>query len=476
MKRILTAMALILGLTATTHAMSVDDIIELCRAGFEPERIASIVEATGLDEPIGASDWVRMKEEGCGEELVDALLAVLVPVDESEEYTGATGSTYSRSGYSDVNVYVHGGYGSRWNNWWYGGFSMGWYDPYWSIGWTYWDPYWYSTWWGYRPYYYHYAWWGHPWYGYCQPRHCWSCYDPYWFSGSGGQYARYKASRRGSLKGDSYSYAGAKTWASVDNDVMSTVRAKSTVAAGVGSGGSVLRPKSVTTGSGTPKSTTGSTTYTTRKSDQSTGVGTIKSGTTTGTPATIRPKSTTSGTGSKATGGTSQPTTKPKGTTGTSKPSQNSDDGGTTKTPAVTTPKSSDPGQPSKSGTPKARSKSPSQSYMNKSTSSVRYTTARQERSVGLAATQYKRSAPGSAPGTGLSNPRATHRAPATTGSRVSSAPPPQPTASRGAPKMSQSSPPRSAPAPAVKSFGGSFSGGSRGAASSGGGAVARPK
>ncbi|MEW5873642.1 MAG: hypothetical protein AB1752_00495 [Candidatus Zixiibacteriota bacterium] len=381
MKRILTALALILTFGVSARAMSVDDIIELCKAGFEPDRIASIVEATGLDEPLEAQDWVTLKEQGCDEELVDALLAVLVPVEEdAEDYTGEYGEGFHRAGNADVNVYLGGGYWNRWNDWWYGGFSIGWYDPYWSIGWTYWDPYWYSTWWGYRPYTYHYAWWGHPWYRYCQPTYyCYSCYD-YGWTGHHGSYARYKSERRGSLKSDNYSYAGAKTRTTVESGVMSKVRAKSTFAsATMGADGGL---KSKSTSSGVYKSKTASgqtkTTYTTRKTTTEAGVGQTKSGTSGGSSVTTRPKSTTTKTKGTYTPPSTGTTTKtPSGTTTTKK----SDDGNTTKTPSVTTPKSPEPSNPpSTTGSSKGRPKGKSQSSLSRSHGGVQYTTARQAR------------------------------------------------------------------------------------------------
>jgi hypothetical protein len=380
MKKILTALALVLTSGATIYAMSVDDIVELCRAGFEPDRIASIVEATGLDEPLGAQDWVTLKEQGCDEELVDALLEVLVPVDEAEEYTGESTESYSRPANSDVNVYLGAQYGYGWNDWWYGGFSMGWYDPYWSIGWTYWDPYWYSTWWGYRPYAYHYAWWGHPWYNYCQPSYyCYSCYDHNW-SGSGGTYARYKSSRRGSLKSDSYSYAGSKTRTTVEAGVMSKVGAKTSFATSTGSMNGGVKTRSTSSGVYKSKSASGvtSTTYTTRKTAGGSGSGSVKSGSTTGSSAKTKPRSTT--TTSPSTKGSYNPPSsgaKTKSSGGDSAPAIKSGDEGTTKT----APKSSDKaGTPSESDSPKARPKGGSQSSLNRSQNSVEYTTARQVR------------------------------------------------------------------------------------------------
>ena len=192
---------------STAYAMTTDDIIQLCKAGFTPDRIAKIVDATGLDEPLTASDWARIRNDGCDDKLVDALLEVLVPVDENGEETDQENSGGVRQ--SDVNVYVREGDGWGWGGG-YGGLSYGWYDPFWSVGWTSWDPYWGWAGWGYPSYWYANDWWGYPY------RHRFGCgpffYHSNWYNGgyySSGHYARYKASRRGTL-GGSY-YASIKT-------------------------------------------------------------------------------------------------------------------------------------------------------------------------------------------------------------------------------------------------------------------------
>ncbi len=201
MRRFLLAL-MIGGMAASSgYAMTVDDIIQLCQAGFTPDRIARIVDATGLDEPLQASDWARLKQQGCNDQLVDALLEVLVPTDE-ESGNATNEEATSESRQDHVNVYFSGGWG--WNAG-YSGLGYGGYDPFWSFGWTYWDPYgdWY--WWNRPGYWYASTWWGYP---YSHNFYC----DPYYYHGgaynggyySSGHYARYKASRRGSLRGSDY--------------------------------------------------------------------------------------------------------------------------------------------------------------------------------------------------------------------------------------------------------------------------------
>ena len=58
MKKTLALLTMFFGLAVTpAMAMNVDDILELCRAGFEPDRIARIVHAAGMDRPLEAAEW-----------------------------------------------------------------------------------------------------------------------------------------------------------------------------------------------------------------------------------------------------------------------------------------------------------------------------------------------------------------------------------------------------------------------------------
>ena len=193
MKRLILTLAIVGFAGTSAWAMNTDDIIALCKAGFEPEKIARIVDATGLDQPLEGADWARLKTEGCGDDVVDALLDVLIP---AEEETEAAVEERSNDDDHDVNVYLSGDWG--WNGW-YGSLFWG-NDPYWSIAWTTldpswmwhrnaWDPFWYDPW-GYPPYGHH-----HYYGGWC---------DPFYYSHrhyvggyySGGTYARQKALRR----------------------------------------------------------------------------------------------------------------------------------------------------------------------------------------------------------------------------------------------------------------------------------------
>ena len=88
MKRLILALTIVAFAGSAAWAMNTDDIIALCKAGFDPEKIARIVDATGLDQPLAAADWARLKTEGCGDDVVDALLDVLVPAGEETEPTG----------------------------------------------------------------------------------------------------------------------------------------------------------------------------------------------------------------------------------------------------------------------------------------------------------------------------------------------------------------------------------------------------
>jgi hypothetical protein len=265
MKRLLlsaTIATLVLA-ASSVWAMTTDDIIELCKAGFSPERIAKIVDATGLDEPLTASDWARLKNEGCDEKLVDALLEVLVPVDSESQGQPAEQAEEGEFDQPDVNVYVRGGW--NWDGW-DAGLGFGWYDPYWSIGWNTWDPYWYGVGWGYPGYWYTNNWWGYPY------RHRFGCgpfyYHSHWYNGgyySSGGYARHKAPRRGSMR-DSY-YATYKTPQTVQRHLMAKTVATSSLSAsgfsshyaGLASKGAVQR-----SGLGTTARTSAGRTYTTR--------------------------------------------------------------------------------------------------------------------------------------------------------------------------------------------------------------------
>lgn len=256
-------------------AMDVDDILELCRAGFEPDRIARIVEAAGMDQPLEAADWSRIKTEGCNEGVIDALLDVLAPVAVEEEYDDRTYDSRR----DNVNINLYGNWGT---NGWYGSAFWGGYSP-WGIGYSSYDPWWdwawrwhwagswnwYDPWWCYphRPAYYAHGW-----------------YSPYYYHGghyaghyySGGVYHRQKASRQGG-SAKATRYASGKTSVAATKATYASAKAKpyrdGAAVSGLNESGSVAIRKStrtsVTTAGGT--SVTRSKTTATTRSGVSTG-------------------------------------------------------------------------------------------------------------------------------------------------------------------------------------------------------------
>lgn len=242
MRRTLGSMAILVAFAAVpAMGMDVDDILELCRAGFEPDRIARIVEAAGLDQPLEAADWSRIKTEGCGDQVVDALLDVLAPVEAEAEYED---ESYESDRDVDINLY-----GSWGTNGWYGSVFWGGYSPWWGAGYG-----WYDPWWDWR---WHWAsWdWYDPWW--CYPHHwryyCHTWYSPYYYCHDhytggyyyGGVYERQKASRQGG-SAKAYRYAAAKTSPAVVQATYASAKAKpyrgGTVVSGLNeTGGAAIR-------------------------------------------------------------------------------------------------------------------------------------------------------------------------------------------------------------------------------------------
>lgn len=264
MKKTLALMTTIFALAASPAlAMNVDDILELCRAGFEPDRIARIVEAAGIDQPLEASDWSRIKSEGCGDEVVDALLDVLAPVEVEEEYEG---ETYD-SERDNVNINLYGDWGT---NGWYGSAFWGGYSPYWGIGYSAFDPWWEWRWHWTGGYSWYDPWWCYP---YRTAYYCHTWYNPYNYCHGnytggyyyGGVYERQKASRQGGTA-KAYRYASAKTTPSVVKATYASAKAKpyrgGVVATGMTENGGVAVRKS----SRTSVTTANGTTYTKTKS------------------------------------------------------------------------------------------------------------------------------------------------------------------------------------------------------------------
>lgn len=326
---------------SAAYGMTADDIIQLCKAGFTPQRIAKIVDATGLDAPLVAADWARIRNDGCDDRVVDALLEVLVPADEAtgeaSDATMSDDSDESGETASNVNVYLRTGWG--WDGW-YGGFSYGWYDPYWSVGWTAWDPYW--TWggWGYPGYWWANDWWGYPY------RHRFGCgpyfYHSNWYHGgyyASGHWERHKDYRRGRGEHGSY-YSDHKTPETVQRGLMSKAVAyqmssnSTDRAYGLRSKGSAVSPTStITKGTGSDRG------YTTRSKSTGKGLTTREQLRSKGTGTAIQ--------GKTATGGSRYGTVKTQGKSGGTTPSGTGNQGtyrqrakssgGTTATPPATT-------------------------------------------------------------------------------------------------------------------------------------------
>lgn len=356
MKKTLALTTMLVALAVTpAMAMNVDDILELCRAGFEPDRIARIVEAAGLDQPLEASDWSRIKTEGCGDDVVDALLNVLAPVEVEEGYDDD--SYDSESDNVDINLY-----GSWGTNGWYGSAFWGGYAPYWGIGYSWYDPWWEWRWHWTGGYSWYDPWW-------CYPHHtryyCHTWYNPYNYCHGnytggyyyGGVYERQKASRQGGTA-KAYRYASAKTTPSVVKATYASAKAKpyrgGAVATGMTENGGVAVRKSTRTS----VTTAGGTTYTRTKS---TSAVRGSSGTTTGsvkqkgTSTTVRTdngyskrKTTVTNGGATSTGNSTttvnRSKTKTKTSTGTSSGTsttvkrKSSGATSTGKAPATTTP------------------------------------------------------------------------------------------------------------------------------------------
>ena len=258
MKTLLTALAATL-IASSAWAMTPDDIIDLCRAGFEPDKIARIVDAAGLDEPLTGADWARIKSEGCGDEVVDALLDVLVPVTESgvEEPSDVAAEDTD----TDVDVYLSGSWG--WHGY-YGSLVWG-YDPVWSAGWSWWDPWCGTGWVGWDPFWYDWWQWQH------RP-YRWAYWDPYYYGGDhygGGHHGHRDADHRMYRRGGQSvtGYAAVKSSPAARRAAYVSARAKPyrgdrTVDATT----SVYRTKTRVDGSAVHRATTtrSNTAYTTR--------------------------------------------------------------------------------------------------------------------------------------------------------------------------------------------------------------------
>jgi|GEM_PF-4951364 len=136
---------------APIYALTIDELIELCQAGYSTEDILEFVETLGLDEPLDSDVLVRLKEEGCADDLAVELLRAYGPDEPAEyEYVSGYDEPYTR-------VYVYAGWGYPYYG--YGDWCRtGWYSPWWGVGVSWYDP-WYWDYWYSDYYYYPYSHW-----------------------------------------------------------------------------------------------------------------------------------------------------------------------------------------------------------------------------------------------------------------------------------------------------------------------------
>jgi len=158
----------------SAKAMTLQDITELCRAGYSTDEIVEIIGTLGLDETIDSEALIYLSDEGCNSDLGIILLREF-----GDEYGNSDDSYYE----PQTNVYIYDDWG--WNspyhrswNW-----SIGWHSPWWGVNYSYYDP-WYRDWW-YSPGY-HWSGWYHDW-NYWRPYHYNHHHDYY----HGHRYANY---------------------------------------------------------------------------------------------------------------------------------------------------------------------------------------------------------------------------------------------------------------------------------------------
>ncbi len=174
------AVAAVFAWGAAPQAMTLEDIAELCRAGYTFDEIAEIVETLGLDEPIDSDALVFLAEEGC-----DRDLGIWLMREFGDEYGRGYDDGYHDDYYDPhTNIYIYGGwnwgYYDPWSSW-----SVGWHTPWWGISYSYYDP-WY--WWGWRAPRYHWTGWYHNWY-------YWDHHRYYWPHDYRHRYAHYKSTK-----------------------------------------------------------------------------------------------------------------------------------------------------------------------------------------------------------------------------------------------------------------------------------------
>lgn len=130
-------------------ALTIDEVIELCKAGYSNEQVLEFVKTLGLDEALDSEALVRLKEEGCNSDLAIQLMREYG--EEQEEESPSGGETSSR-------VYLSAGWGYPYSWDWCG---TDWYSPWWSVRFAWYDPWYWDSWYYPHSYYprYHWAWW-----------------------------------------------------------------------------------------------------------------------------------------------------------------------------------------------------------------------------------------------------------------------------------------------------------------------------
>lgn len=156
----------------TVHALTIDEIIELCNSGYTTADILEFAETLGLDEPLDSEALVRLREEGCDRELA-LELAAMYGTEEGEEYDREYydydyGPSWSRYG---THVSLHAGWG--YPSYSYGYWGNQWYSPWWGVGYSCFDPwYWDSWYWDSYCFYPRHRWgYGHNYYGWNHHRY-----------------------------------------------------------------------------------------------------------------------------------------------------------------------------------------------------------------------------------------------------------------------------------------------------------------
>lgn len=196
--RILSVLGLVAVLAATpAHALTVEDVIGLTRAGASDAVIMAKIDADGTVFRLTVEEILELKSTGVSDAVITYMInsgkleveatapEVSTPAQsevQSDPYEGQVaddGGDFGMSvGVSNYGFGISFGYYyPHWPGYWYGGY----YDPFY---WTSW-PYYYSYW---QPYPYHW-WYYDPWYAcYPYPHHYYDGWYDYHYPGYGGHY------------------------------------------------------------------------------------------------------------------------------------------------------------------------------------------------------------------------------------------------------------------------------------------------